>query len=86
MLLWLWCRPVATAPIRPLVWEPPYAMGVALKKKKFHFLFKSDSILMDFYIFPIISVYVTQKGEISACDTSQSGNRKSIMEFMFFPS
>ena len=20
-LLWLWCRPVATAPIRPLAWE-----------------------------------------------------------------
>ena len=24
---------VATAPIRPLAWEPPYAAGVALKKK-----------------------------------------------------
>ena len=32
-LLWLWCRPVATAPIRPLAWEPPYAMGADLKKK-----------------------------------------------------
>ena len=30
----LWHRPVATAPIRPLVWEPPYASGVALKKTK----------------------------------------------------
>ena len=30
-LLWLWCRPTATDPIRPLVWEPPYAEGVALK-------------------------------------------------------
>ena len=29
-LLWLW--PVATAPIRPLAWEPPRAMGVALEK------------------------------------------------------
>ena len=29
-LLWLWCRPTATAPIRPLAWEPPYASGVAL--------------------------------------------------------
>ena len=43
-LLWLWCRPVATALIRPLAWEPPYAVGMALqgqKKKKFlniHFL------------------------------------------------
>ena len=28
-LLWLWCRPVATAPIQPLAWEPPYAVGAA---------------------------------------------------------
>ena len=28
-LLWLWCRVVATAPIRPLAWEPPYAAGAA---------------------------------------------------------
>ena len=33
-LLWLWCRPAATAPIRPLAWEPPYASGAALKRKK----------------------------------------------------
>ena len=32
--LWLWRRPVATAPIRHLVWEPPYAAGVALKGQK----------------------------------------------------
>ena len=34
MLLWLWLRPPATAPIRPLAWEPPYVMGVALEKVK----------------------------------------------------
>ena len=33
-LLWLWCRPVAVAPIGPLAWEPPYAASVALKRKK----------------------------------------------------
>ena len=33
-LLWLWCRPAASAPIRPLAWEPPYATGATLKKKK----------------------------------------------------
>ena len=33
-LLWMWHRPEATAPIRPLAWEPPYAIGAALKKKK----------------------------------------------------
>ena len=33
-LLRLWCRPAATAPIRPLRWEPPYAASVALEKDK----------------------------------------------------
>ena len=34
MLLWLWCKPAAAAPIRPLAWELSYAAGEALKKKK----------------------------------------------------
>ena len=34
VLLWLWCRPAATIPIRPLAWEPPYPAGVALKRPK----------------------------------------------------
>ena len=29
-------RPAATAPIRPLAWEPPYAAGAALDKKDTH--------------------------------------------------
>ena len=33
-LLWLWHRPAAIAPIRPLTWELPYAMGAALEKTK----------------------------------------------------
>ena len=33
-LLWLWCRPTATAPFQPLAWELPYAMGVALKRQE----------------------------------------------------
>ena len=37
-LVWLWCRPAARAPIRPLALEPPYAMCAALtwggKKKE----------------------------------------------------
>ena len=31
VLLWLWLRLAATGPIRPLAWEPPYAVGAALK-------------------------------------------------------
>ena len=33
-LLWLWFRPAATALIPPLAWEPPDAVGEALKRKK----------------------------------------------------
>ena len=33
-LLCLWRRPVATALIQPLAWEPPYAEGAGLKSKK----------------------------------------------------
>ena len=33
-MLWLWHRLVATAPIRPLVWEPPYATGSSPRKGK----------------------------------------------------
>ena len=34
MLLWLWGMPAAAALIRPLAWEPPYAVDVALKRQK----------------------------------------------------
>ena len=33
-LLWLWCRLAAVAPIWPLAWDSPHAVGAALKKKK----------------------------------------------------
>ena len=33
-LLWLCCRPVVTAPIQPLAWEPPYAAGAAQETAK----------------------------------------------------
>ena len=32
--LWLWCRPLALALIRPLAWELPCVTHVALKSKK----------------------------------------------------
>ena len=34
VLLWLWCKLAAIDLIRPLAWEPPYAVDVALKKDK----------------------------------------------------
>ena len=33
-LLWLWRRLAATAPIRPLAWESPYAAGAAQRNSK----------------------------------------------------
>ena len=37
-LLWIWHRPAATGPIRPLAWEPPYILGavqtIAKRQKK----------------------------------------------------
>ena len=33
-LLWLWRMLAATALIRPLAWETPYAIGAALKGQK----------------------------------------------------
>ena len=33
-LLWLWYRLQTVALIQPLAWEPPYAAGEALKRKK----------------------------------------------------
>ena len=32
--LWLWRRLVATTPIGPLAWEPPYAAGAAQEMAK----------------------------------------------------
>ena len=34
LLLWLCYRPSAVAPVKPLAWELPYAVGMALKSKK----------------------------------------------------
>ena len=34
--LWLWCRLGATAPIRLLAWERPYAASAALEKTHTH--------------------------------------------------
>ena len=33
-LLCLWCRPAATALIRPLAWEAPQAVSAGLKSQK----------------------------------------------------
>ena len=54
-LLWLWRRPVATAPFGPLAWEPPYAEGVAQEMAKRQ---KKESFIQ--YVIPLITV-ITQE-------------------------
>ena len=44
-LLWMWRGPSAVALIRPLALEPPYAMGVPLKRQK---KFLNESLLQIF--------------------------------------
>ena len=44
MLLWLWCRPAAAAPIRPLAWELPYAICAAIKGKQISKQTKNPSV------------------------------------------
>ena len=56
VLLWLWHRPAAVAPIPPLAWKLPYAMDVALKRythKKRHTLEKKRRNLDDKIISPV---------------------------------
>ena len=58
MLLWLWHRLEAVAPIRPLAWEPPYAVGEALKrppapqKKKWDTIQKRHKLYSSFTFLP----------------------------------
>ena len=46
-LLWLWSRLAAVALLRPLTWEPPYTVGVALKRQK------TNCVLMENFIYQI---------------------------------
>ena len=61
-LLWLWRRPAATALIRPLAWEPPYALGEALKIKKTKK--KKKSCMSCLYILEINLLSVALIGEV----------------------
>ena len=63
-LLWLWRRPVATALIRPLVWESPYATGAALEKakrqkKKYIYIYIYIYINCTYLVFPVMLQLLT---------------------------
>ena len=52
-LLWLWRRPAATAPIQPLAWEPPCAVGAGLRNKR-----KKKSAYQEGLSSPLITVFL----------------------------
>ena len=68
-LLWLWRSLAAVAPITPLAWEPPYAMGVALKsikKKKYRFrMYLSTNYL-------VLVLVEWSRGKVSASKTKRA--------------
>ena len=59
-LLWLCHRPAATARIRPLAWDPPYAACVALKrqKKKKKYFYKNLVMLRVFKYLLAIYLFI----------------------------
>ena len=71
-LLWLWCRLAAIAPIRPLAWEPPYAMGAAQemakrqkKKKKIISLF-TDHNPVRRQLFILLYKFISENFEVQS--------------------
>ena len=59
-LLWLWHQPAAVAPIRPLVWEPPYALGVALKGQNTHTRTRTRTSTRIIYIIFMFSFFFSR--------------------------
>ena len=76
MLLWLW--PEAVAPIRPLAWAFPYALGVALKRPKKRILWwhisVTDVAWSDAWLGNFCMLWVWQKKK-----------KKKKQSSMFFP-
>ena len=78
VLLWLWHRLAATAPIQPLAWEPPYAKGVALTTITFN---KTNSKQMKVNILSIFrkkQSYILSK--LKKAQVKLQSNRKNTKE------
>ena len=71
-LLWLWLA--ATAQIRPLAWEPPYATRAALKKQKARQKKKNSN-----YRFRYINKYVSGVPLVAQWLTNLTRNREVVV-------
>ena len=69
-LLWLWRRLAATALIRHLAWEPPYAVGAAQEK----------TINQSINKVKVFKMLVAAQPKILACD-AKGGWKDSKVEF-----
>ena len=65
VLLWLWRRPEATDPTRPLAWEPPYAANVALKIQKD----KNLKVILQTH-FPVLVLHLIISALEDICDSN----------------
>ena len=71
MLLWLWYRLAAAAPVLPLAWEFPYATGAALKRKKkythtplyFEISINGPAIILNCVKLPILRIKIVKYWE-----------------------
>ena len=53
----MWCRPAATAPVGPLAWEPPYAAGAALERKK-----DQKKVLVSYITMYVMTLQISNTG------------------------
>ena len=73
-MLCLWRRPEATATIRPLTWEPPYAVGAAQRNSKKTKKKKKKKKRAEFALLPDTSKIIKTdkyiKQQFGGCGTS----------------
>jgi len=74
-LVWLCPRPAAAAPIQPLAWELPYAVGAALKrpppKKNLSILRLQEDWGLCGHGHQVVQVFHLVEGDICICKTAQ---------------
>ena len=70
MLLWLWHSRAPEAPIRPLAWELPYAIGAAVKGKNIYII-----LLLLVYVIGILGWIVScgKKGAVQLKTAGKHG-------------
>ena len=87
-MLWLWCRLAAIAPIPPLAWEPPYAVGAALKKANKQTNKKTQNFVFNKYfvfnnILIVLNLFLFEKGTGQSGYLSFKNYIQAIISFLY---